>query len=288
MYCCFEIIVPKLDNTASLDLLFQNLALVPANCNELHLNFQDVAWITPSGLLTLTLITRYWLQNSRVIVFKEVSSNILAYLERVDFFRTFPEGVALSPFCKSFEQFKRALHSNQLLEITPLPSVSLLNAQAQALLLRRAKGVLMNSFAEKAKSVEKLLTIIAEIAGNIPHSQKEGYCAMQTYVRDRRAIIHMAIADLGIGIRGSLSQTQSSELSTDLDFIQYALKPGTTSKMETRGLGLTGVYDSIKGLSGLFRIRSGTASVLLQGGTRKTFENLFYVPGTQVEIIVRE
>lgn len=284
----YELIVPKLDSSASLDLFFHELSLIPPNCQELYLNLRDIDCIKPYGALSLALATSAWCQQGKVFILKNADLQILTYLDQIDYFRTFPESIILSPFDRPIETCNRSANANNLLEIIPLPSTSLLNAQAQALLLPRAKRVLLNSFSEKSKSVEKILTMISEITGNIPHSKSEGYFTMQRYYKDRRAKIHIAIGDVGIGIKKSLSHIDLTNLYSDLSFIQYALRLGTTSKQEARGLGLAGVYSSINELSGLFRIRSGTASVLLQKNSSKFFENLPHIPGTQIEIIVQE
>lgn len=283
-----EIICPKLNTTSCLDILFEQLSNIPEYCEQVSLNFRNVDFITPSGALTLALVSQDICRKGKIILLSEVNTEILSYLERIDYFQTFPEKIILSRHNSSFESFWRSSKSHNLLEITPIPCEQLNNAYAQALFLPRAEAVLMNSFAKQANSIEKILTMISEIAGNIIHSNDQGYCTIQTYSKDGRVRIHTAIGDFGIGIRKSLLEFNDIQLIEEADFITHALKLGTSSKEGARGLGLAGVYESIQGLSGGFWVRSGTAGILLQGKSFKIFSNLNYVPGTQVEMSVRQ
>lgn len=283
-----EIVCCNLDNSKCLEVLFREILGVPPICREVTINFKNVHWITPSGALALTLITHQLVQNGQVIILSEISTPLLAYLERIDYFQNFAGRVAISPFCRPFERLNRSATSHNLLEIWPIPCAEDANAQARALLLPKAEAVLTKSFAEKAKAIQKILTMISEIAGNISHCQEIGYCAIQTYDQHGRARIHIAIGDLGIGIRKSLLQSKALPFKNDLDYLTYALQEGTSSKQGARGLGLSGVYESLKELRGVYIIRSGTSSIMLQGGSRIELPNLDYVPGTQVEMIIRQ
>ena len=74
----------------------------------------------------------------------------------------------------------------------------------------------------------------------------------------------LAVADLGIGIRDSLSQRYEVSDWTDADAIVHATKPGYSRCGEQRGIGLTQALAVARRFDGSLLIRSGAAT-LLQG-----------------------
>jgi hypothetical protein len=97
--------------------------------------------------------------------------------------------------------------------------------------------------------------------------------------------LHLVVGDTGIGIRKSLSQAQPEvgEMSEE-DAILRAIEPGVTGRPGINsGVGLYTILESVKGLGGEMRIRSGSATVVFNRQGR-TVLHTPGVPGTVVSV----
>lgn len=279
-----EIVCPRLNNIYSIDALFEQVKDI-SYLEKVLIDFRNVDWVTPSGCVNLVLITDHLINSGVSVEIINLTDQIHAYLKRIDYFKCF-EGQLLEPYDDSYTTvFGRANASDNLMEIWKIPYDLSNNATILSLLLPNVARVLDSSFAEEMKTLDKILTMVSEIGSNVAHSLSLGYCTVQTYDKHNRAKIHIAIGDFGIGIKDSL---QPVKFSKDIEYIDYALQSGISSKEGVRGLGLAEVIKSVKNLCGEFTLRSGTASATIKGDVMTTKENLIDIPGTQVEIILRK
>ena len=96
------------------------------------------------------------------------------------------------------------------------------------------------------------------------HSQDQGLAAAHLY-RDRqgRRYVSIGVADLGIGIRQSLSRRHAEASQwTHAQAVAQALE-GLSSRAAGGGLGLSSVRDLVRRYQGHLAVRSGDAKLQL-------------------------
>jgi len=113
---------------------------------------------------------------------------------------------------------------------------------------------------------------------------RHGIFACGQFFPQRRKL-HFTIADLGIGIDGSISKNLGMGLSSE-DAIKWALSGKTTRRGRSGGLGLQLIREFIQLNNGRLIIVSGEGYWILSKGqiSTHTFSNRF--PGTAVTIVV--
>lgn len=127
-----------------------------------------------------------------------------------------------------------------------------------------------------------------EIAENVGHHSEAavGFAAAQGWRRSSE--LEIAIVDLGIGIRASLTKNpEYSSVTEDADAIETALQPRVTATPERNsGIGLFITRMLLKANGGSMIVRSGFGA--LHGGVVDRVESKdVYLPGTLVAIRVR-
>lgn len=116
-----------------------------------------------------------------------------------------------------------------------------------------------------------------EVMGNVfDHSQApEGFAMVQVHPERKRLAV--CIADTGIGIYGSLSQSVHKPKSP-VDAITMAVKEGITrDKTTNQGNGLWGLLEIIKDNSGSLSITSGSGSLLIRNNESKSFSKIPFI-----------
>lgn len=134
---------------------------------------------------------------------------------------------------------------------------------------------------------------LSEVCQNIiEHSENKGFVGIQKYHFQnlKRNIVKIAVMDVGIGFRESLSKR--FVLESDLQAVEKALLHGASRHAdEGRGHGLAAVRRFVNQWNGRLSIRSGTARLCLipEWARGKEEEvNLTWFPGAQINIMLPE
>lgn len=158
----------------------------------------------------------------------------------------------------------------------------------------RADLLLVSRLGYSALAADRFTVAMAEICQNIvDHSGSSGLAAAQCYLpRASGGVpeIRFAVADVGIGVRASLSPRYAGRFPgawDDRAAVRLAFQRGVTRCDDPdRGLGLKIVAEMVRGWGGRLRLRSGTAafSVGHSTGGQLGSCDLPAFPGTQVAI----
>ncbi len=140
------------------------------------------------------------------------------------------------------------------------------------------------------KNLRELMTAVSELCTNVyEHSQDQYGCILirkYTHQMAGYVTVGLAVGDLGIGVRGSLSVFDSQEHENPIYYLRQAME-GKTSR--TTGRGGLGLRRTVEGIAtqnyGSFWIRSENASILSIGNTnRQELSSLANLQGTQVVV----
>jgi len=117
---------------------------------------------------------------------------------------------------------------------------------------------------------DDLKTVLSELAYNVlDHAESPigGLMSARAYARHRE--VRFAVADMGRGIRDSLSKRYS--VSSDMAAIQKAIQPEVTGRSFPRnlGLGLSNLHDIVRRSRGRMVIYSRNGYLRLEGGRNR-------------------
>jgi hypothetical protein len=240
----------------------------------LCLNLRLLPFIPAERVLSLVSVARWWHRKTgyktRLL---QMQQQVHQYLERADLFIRCADWLEEDHTLALEERFERSPESLRLLEILPIRGDKMGNAQDVPLALKRAKAILTHWLDQDSVAVERLCTMLAELASNIVHSQDSGFAIIQRY-RDsgyypNGSRVHLAIADLGIGIeaslRGAAHRKPLAAAAKGTDYIQYALQFGSTSRGSVAGTGLPMVKTHVQNWSGTLEIRSDRSRLICWG-----------------------
>lgn len=251
-------------------------------------------FIDPYGMVGILETGRYLASGmpARDLILPS-SENVIRYLERMDFFRYAKRYFHLVPEEHQLsEKYLRSHYSDVLLEITPIrksDDIHLIVSKVK----KRAHTILHKHLRYNEKAINGFIVALSEVCQNIvEHSEHTGFVGIQKYRFHKldRNVVKIAVMDLGIGFRSSLSRRVP--VAHDLRAIEDALLHGI-SRYEDRGRGhgLTGVKRFIKQWNGKMSIRSGTARYSIipdWGWGREREKNLVSFPGAQINIMLPE
>lgn len=161
--------------------------------------------------------------------------------------------------------------------------------RAVARIKARADLLLVSRLGYSGLAADRFTVALSEVCQNVvDHSGSPGLALAQCYQRaGGETEIRLAVADVGIGVRASLSPRYAAAHAgawDDREAIRLAFQQGVTGTGNPdRGLGLAAVADMIRAWGGALRLRSGTAAceVGARPGERL---GLAPFPGTQVSI----
>ena len=259
-----------------------------------EINLHGVTFIDPYGMIGLLEIGE--LLKSKGIqktLYLPESEEVLKYLERMDFFRFAGGYFTLKPSQPQIsEKYLRNQSSDVLLEITPIE-----NSDDIHFIVGKVKGrahaILEKHLHYDERAINGFIVALSEVCQNIiEHSETKGFVGIQKYHFQgmNKNIVKIAVMDIGIGFRMSLSERFS--LKDDLEAIEKALLHGASRYAEKgRGHGLAAVRRFVNQWNGKLSIRSGTAklSIIPQWAWGKEREfHLAYFPGSQVNILLPE
>ena len=255
---------------------------------------RHLRWIDPLGLVGLLAAGSVAARSGELPVFQAPENpDVASYLTRMRFFEHARGVFELSSPARRGTQ---AENSDILLEITRVEShvdihevVDKVNARAMAILSRRLNYPLRES--------AQFSVVLSEGCQNIvEHSESFGWVATQTYGRipelDRR-VVKIAVVDLGIGFKGSLSNelaARHGEQWNDGKALEAAFMHGLTRFHDPgRGQGLKQIRKNVARWDGRISLRSGTARInqIPSWDTSPPLEeDLPYFPGAQIGIVL--
>jgi anti-sigma regulatory factor (Ser/Thr protein kinase) len=258
------------------------------------IDMRDVTFVDPFGMVGILEAGRYL--NSRGIRKRIVlpeSQNVLRYLERMDFFKHVERYFYLDAGVPELsDKFLRSSQSDVLLEITPIERSEDIH-YIVGKVKKRAYAILEKHLHYNDLAIGSFIVALSEVCQNIiEHSENTGLVGIQKYHFQKREknVVKIAVMDLGIGFRESLSERVSA--ADDLDAIEKALIHGfSRHRDDGRGHGLAAVRRFVMQWNGKISIRSGTGkfSIIPDWAWGKERErNLLYFPGAQINIMLPE
>lgn len=289
-----------LANRNDAEALYRRLVAVPSQANEpLRLNLAHASFVGVDGLLALVTIGRLWhSRTQQPVILCNIPPTVHQYLERIDLFSTCGGWIKQERELPSSERYDRVSESVRLLEIMRVDSNEGQNAKDVARAIGRANHILSNWFGRDLQATGQLCTMLAEIASNIVHSADHGYAVIQRHRDPDNPLfgsrIWIAIADLGVGIEGSLSSQHSrlepqvrKQLRRGSDYLLQSLEMGVTARRTAGGTGLHWVRSMVQDWRGTLSIRSRRSLVVINEDKLTRRDDLIEVPGTQVTIFIR-
>lgn len=259
-----------------------------------QIDLSGVSFIDPYGMLALLEIGELCqLEDIRKTVILPRSGEVCRYLDRMDFFghaeRYFTlEYASAGPSGK----YLRSSDSDVLLEITPIEKSNDIHFIVGKV-RDRAHAILATHLGYDDRAVNGFIVALSEVCQNIiEHSENKGFVGIQKYRYQslNRNIVKIAVMDVGIGFRKSLSVRFT--VKSDMEAIDKALLQGATRyEDEGRGHGLAAVRRFVSQWQGRLSIRSGTArlSIIPKWARGREKENgLILFPGSQINIFLPE
>src|SRR3989339_1659007 len=259
-----------------------------------EIDLHGVTFIDPYGMIGLLEIGELLKsQGVQKILYLPESEEVLKYLERMDFFRFADGYFTLKPVQPQVsEKYLRNQSSDVLLEITPIEKSDDIHFIVGKV-KERAHAILKTHLHYDERAINGFIVALSEVCQNIiEHSETKGFVGIQKYHFQgmNKNIVKIAVMDIGIGFRMSLSERFS--LKNDLEAIEKALIHGASRYAEKgRGHGLAAVKRFVNQWNGKLSIRSGTAklSIIPQWAWGREKElNLTHFPGAQINILLPE
>ncbi len=243
------------------------------------LDMNDVTFVRPYGFVGLVLVSRFLssLSGKRVNLIN-LRSNIHQYFLRMNILSTASSWMMITG--KVNDEWDRNPGTQNLLELTLIQdSKDVFNV------VSRTESIFSRWL--QIKNLRELMTSVSELCTNVfEHSQdKYGCILIQKYTHQIAGLVTvgLAVGDLGIGIRGSLSTLDSRKEEPPIYFLRQAMDGKTSRTTGRGGLGLRTVEEIATQNHGLFWIRSDNASILnIEGTCRVENSSLANLPGTQV------
>lgn len=262
-----------------IELIITNLDNSP-----LIYDLQRVDFLNPYGVLLLLLTTRYVTQETGYkVCFTNIQENTHAYLERIDFFSENDSWLYTDIDLLVSKRYSRADASENLLEITRLTSI-----KAQLKFQSRTRDILTTWLDNTQHEIDRVVTVLSELCNNArEHSEDEGHVLIQKYRRSDHTEVHIAVADLGIGISESLSRKHNQIADDSIGYIFRALEGFSARGKHHGGAGLKIVQERISKQGGQLAIRSHQGLVTISGEGEPVASETTYFPGTQVSVKLR-
>ena len=258
------------------------------------IELREINFIDPYGMVGILEIGELFKSEGiQKIIYLPESEEVLKYLERMDFFQFAERYFILEPSdIQISEKYLRSSYSDVLLEITPIEKSDDIHFIVGKV-KDRSHAILARHLNYDENAINNFIVALSEVCQNIiEHSEYKGFVGIQKYRFQGidKNVVKIAVMDIGIGFRKSLSERFS--LKNDLDAIEKGLLHGASRFTEKgRGHGLSAVRRFVKQWNGKLSIRSGTAkfSIIPEWARGKAKEmNLAYFPGAQINIMLPE
>src|SRR5918993_977769 len=189
-------------------------------------DLRTVEFVEPAGLCALAALLEYLCARCEVVDLALAGRDVPAYLERMNFFRSFENRVRTNANVASLEERRR--HNPGTLQ-------ELINFHAE-------------------EEIPGIIERISEILEN------QGYRHIVSGSRRRGEEVLIAIADGGVGVRQTLARNPeyAEYTTTDNDALRHALEMGVSATGEIgRGGGLALVAGIAARAGGSLSLRSG-------------------------------
>jgi anti-sigma regulatory factor (Ser/Thr protein kinase) len=257
-------------------------------------DLRETAFIDPYGMVGLLEMGELFeSEGIKKTLRLPESEEVLKYLERMDFFKFADRYFGLEPLKPRLsEKYLRSSYSDVLLEITPIEKSNDIHFIVGKV-KDRGHAILARHLNYDGNTINGFIVALSEVCQNIiEHSEYKGFVGIQKYHFQNlnKNVVKIAVMDIGIGFRKSLSERLS--LRSDLDAIEKGLLHGASRFADKgRGHGLSAVRRFVKQWNGKLSIRSGTArlSIIPEWARGKAKEhNLAYFPGAQINIMLPE
>jgi anti-sigma regulatory factor (Ser/Thr protein kinase) len=256
--------VPETLDHRSFDALVAEMAR--ADGARVLFDARHVRWTNPFGMVGLLAAGAVARQRAGEAPQLEGPENaeVVSYLTRMNFFAQAAEVFRLErPPRRS-----AAGASDALLEVTAIRSHQDVHDVVDRV-RGRATAILSNRLHYPPSAALQFSVILSEVCQNVvEHANAEGWVAAQTYnwkQRLGRLVAVVAVADVGVGFRGSLAAEHArryGERWSDATALQAALFEGVSRYTEPgRGQGLQGIRRHVTRWNGEVIIRSGTARI---------------------------
>ncbi|MGH7474756.1 MAG: ATP-binding protein [Longimicrobiales bacterium] len=258
------IAVPAALEERHVDSLFQQCAEVSPG-ERVLVDARRVRWVEPYGMLAL-LAAGVTLGADRELPRLELpeSTDVVGYLNRMLFFEHARRVFEM----ERVPRRSRDASSDVLLEITAVRSHTDVHGVVDRV-QDRAGAILTRQLGYPLSAAVQFSVILSEVCQNVvEHAQATGWVAAQTYGRTprlERKVVKIAVADLGIGFRGSLSAEHAARFGDrwgDAAALEAAFIHGLTRFHDPgRGQGLQQIRKQVGRWGGKISIRSGTARI---------------------------
>jgi hypothetical protein len=289
----------SLDESTFERLIRQLEGLERTAAGPIGIDLERIRFIDPYGMVGLLVLARFLRQRSfEPVLMLPRSEEVMKYLDRMDFSRQAERlcAIDLTTLWPDGE-YSRSLHSDVLLEITPIARSEDIHYIVERV-RERAQTILSQNLHYEQAAIDGFVVALSEVCQNIPeHSEDVGYVAIQKYFYGRRLgknVVKIAVMDLGVGFRGSLAPKYASDAAhwSDAMALRLAMFEGASRYDDPgRGQGLNAVRRFVERWQGKLMIRSGTARL----GLIPTWESstarqskLIGFPGTQVSLVLPE
>jgi len=269
-------------------------SVISSVTGENPLDLKDIQFIDPYGMVGLLEAGAFLKsKGARQILYLPESGDVLRYLERMDFFRYAGQYFRLEPPDPAIsEKYFRRFYSDVLLEITPIEKSDDIHFIVGKV-KDRAHSILVRHLHYDERAISGFIVALSEVCQNIlEHSKNTGFVGIQKYHFQNlnKNVVKIAVMDIGIGFRRSLSERFS--IKNDIDAIERALLHGASRYTDKgRGYGLAAVRRFVNQWNGKISIRSGTArlSIIPEWSRGKEKDiHLAYFPGAQINIMLPE
>lgn len=262
--------------------------LQPQTGSNNVLSLRDLEFIDPFGLvLTLSYLRYLSMVVERINLYLPQKDQVLYYLQRSGFLSEAEKYATLIPS----QRLHFLQHNGEepwLIPITVMKQEEDV-ADLVVMMMKNMQRMLQNGEKGLSRDQLQICTLLSEVCQNVPqHSGDFGMVAAQAYRIKQTGgrSIHFAIADLGIGLRGSLSVHHPVRDWSDEAVIRYALQLGVSGTNEAgRGLGLTQVVKALERMNGTFYLRSGNG-LYVQNNFREFYYPCGFFPGVQVSLVI--
>ncbi len=253
-----------------------------------------VRWVDPYGLVGLLVIGSTAKQRGeRPLLKLPDAPEVISYMSRMAFFEHADDIFELHG------NVKRGRHdggSEVLLEITAVNEFADIHKVVD-LINSRGLRILTTQLHYPIREAYQFSVIFSEVCQNIvEHAEAGGWVATQTYNWSKklgRKVVIIAVMDLGVGFRQSLSATHAARFPegwTDLNALETAFHQGRSRHHDPgRGQGLQQIRKQVDRWDGRMTIRSGTARIAdvpAWDDTHLSETGLTPLPGSQIGIVL--
>jgi anti-sigma regulatory factor (Ser/Thr protein kinase) len=262
--------------------LFTLVSSAPTG-RRVTLDLSGVSWVCPYGAVALLGACRYLAQRSgEPVRIAAMRDSIHAYLRRIDFFERSTTVAFTDASFNPMQELGRSPASTNVLELVAVGQPADVYEVAN-----RAQRILSFWLGGTSDDMSRVVSLLAEACNNVvDHSGDTGVVTIQKYVRGPYTEVELAISDLGIGIRRSLTAVHGEVADSTTGFIERALA-GLSARHGRGGQGLGAIQRIATASGGHLFIRSETGSVRIWPGGSATEDGLSFFPGTQIAITFR-